>query len=152
MMTSVLTAPRGVLVEATTPVAAPETHFLDGAICWHLLGREQVGRLAVLVDGGAEVLQVAYRCREGRLFFRSAPDTEILDLTEHPRVAFEVDGLTMSASWSIVVRGTTRRLSSGSQILRSGAAALRSSRRAEKFDYFEIHPEQISGRLVPTPD
>jgi len=152
MTTSVLTAPRSTLDEAPTPEVAPETLFLDGAICWHLLSREQAARLAVLVDGGADVMAVRYLSHHGRVYFRSAPGTAVLETTEQPRVVLEADGRTVAMHWSVVVRGTVRRLGSGSEILRSGAGALRSSRRGEKFDYFEIQTEQISGRLVPARD
>lgn len=134
--------------EPSTPDGAPATIVLDGAACWHLLGREELGRLAISTDDGADIFPVNYLSRHGRLYFRSAPGTKILELTEHPRVAFEVDGVVTDGRWSVVVRGTVRRLGSEPEIVRSGVETLRSWQSGEKFNYFEIQPEQISGRLV----
>jgi len=126
----------------------PETTVLDGAACWRLLDGEGIGRLAISANDGADNFPLNYLCRDARLYFRSAPGTKIVELTEHPRVAFEVDGVTELARWSVVVRGTVRRLASDPEILRSGVDTLHTWQPGEKFNYFEIQPEQISGRLV----
>jgi uncharacterized protein len=106
--------------------------------------------LAIATDDGVDIFPLTYLSRHGRIYFRSAPGTKILELTEQPRVAFEVDGLSGLMRWSIVVRGTVRRLGSDPEILRSGVETLLSWQPGEKFNYFEIQPEQISGRLVRT--
>ena len=136
-------------VDATpTPGDTPETTVLDGAACWRLLDREGVGRLATSADDGVDIFPMNYLSSRGRLYFRSAPGAKILELTAHPRVAFEVDGQTESGRWSVVVRGTVRRLGADPEILRSGVDTLRSWQPSEKFNYFEIQPEQITGRFI----
>ena len=132
----------------TSPRIAPETTVLDGAACWRLLDREGIGRLAISRDDGVDIFPLNYLSIRGRLYFQSAPGTKIVELTEHPRVAFEVDGRTMLARWSVVVRGTARRLGSDPEILRSGVQTLRSWQSGEKFNHFEIQPEQIRGRFI----
>jgi len=124
------------------------TSVLDGAACWRLLDREGIGRLAVSTDDGPDIFPLNYLSALGRLYFRSAPGTKILELTQHPRVAFEVDGRTMLAKWSVVVRGTARRLGSEPEILRAGVHGLHAWQPGEKFNYFEIQPEQITGRFI----
>jgi len=147
-----LTSPRILLENTLDPQAAAdstdETTVLDGAACWRLLDREGIGRLAISTDDGADIFPMNYLSSHGRIYFRSAPGTKILELTQHPRVAFEVDGRTMLARWSVVVRGTVRRLGSEPEILRSGVAALQAWQPGEKFNYFEIQPEQIAGRFI----
>lgn len=157
MLTSLRIAPVAPVDETPTPDGMRETIVLDGAACWHLLDREGMGRLAISAADGAAIFPLNYLCSHGRLYFRSAPGTKIVELTEHPRVAFEVDGQVASGRamgdrWSVVVRGMVRRLGSDPEILRSGVDTLRSWHPGEKFNYFEIQPEQISGRLVPTDD
>jgi len=50
--------------------------------------------------------------------------------------------------YAVVVRGTVRRLGSEPEILRSGVAALQAWQPGEKFNYFELQPEQIAGRFI----
>ena len=150
-----LTSPRILWENTLDPQAAsadsadqPETTVLDGAACWRLLDREGIGRLAISADDGVDIFPMNYLSSHGRIYFRSAPGAKILELTQHPRVAFEVDGRTMLARWSVVVRGTVRRLGSEPEILRSGVSALRSWQPGAKYNYFEIQPEQIAGRFI----
>ena len=147
-----LTSPRILMENTLDPQAdsadEPETTALDGAHCWQMLEREGIGRLAVSTDDGVDIFPMNYLSSHGRIYFRSAPGTKILELTEHPRVAFEVDGRTMLARWSVVVRGTVRRLASEPEILRSGVDGLRTWQPGGKFNYFEIQPEQIAGRFI----
>lgn len=124
------------------------TTELDGAECWRLLDREGLGRLAVSTSDGVDIFPVNYLSSQARLYFRSAPGSKIIDLTRDPRVAFEVDGRTMLARWSVVVRGTARRLDSDAEILRSGIAELQAWQPGEKFNYFQIRPERITGRFI----
>lgn len=147
MMTSLPIAPNGAH-EAPIPEDAPGTTVLDGAACWRLLDGQGIGRLAISADDGVDIFPLNYLSRRGRLYFRSAPGTKIVELSRHPRVAFEVDDPSAPAPWSIVVRGTVRRLGSEPEILRSGVQNLRSWQPGEKFNYFEIQPERISGRLI----
>jgi len=147
-----LTSPRILMENTLDPQAdsadEPETTALDGAHCWQMLEREGIGRLAVSTDDGVDIFPMNYLSSHGRIYFRSAPGTKILELTEHPRAAFEVDGRTMLARWSVVVRGTVRRLASEPEILHSGVTSLRAWQPGEKFNYFEIQPEQIAGRFI----
>jgi nitroimidazol reductase NimA-like FMN-containing flavoprotein (pyridoxamine 5'-phosphate oxidase superfamily) len=128
--------------------AAAATTELDGAACWRLLGREGLGRLAVTTEDGVDIFPVNYLSSQARLYFRSAPGTKVVNVTRHPRIAFEVDGRTMLARWSVVVRGLVHRLASDPEILRSGVQSLHAWEPGGKFNYFEIVPEQISGRFI----
>jgi len=148
LMTSLRIHPEAFVDAMPTPGDTPGTTVLDGAACWRLLDREGIGRLAISLEDGVDIFPLNYLSSHGRLYFRSAPGAKILELTEHPRVAFEVEGEMDSARWSVVVRGTVRRLGADPEILRSGVETLRSWQPGEKFNYFEIQPEQISGRLI----
>ena len=134
--------------EPVVPDDDTDTVVLEGAACWRLLEREGIGRLAVSTDDGADIFPLNYLSAHGRLYFRSAPGTKLLELTEHPRVAFEVDGRTMLARWSVVVRGTVRRLGSEPEIVRSQVQSLHSWQPGDKFNYFELQPEHITGRFI----
>lgn len=126
----------------------PVTTELDDAECWRLLGREGIGRLAISVADGVDIFPLNYLSSRSRLYFRSAPGTKIVELMQNPRVAFEADGRTMLARWSVVVRGIVRRLGSEPEILQSGVEELATWEPGGKFNYFEIEPEQITGRFI----
>jgi len=148
MMTSPRIATEFSADEVAHTGKAAETTVLDGAACWRLLDGEGIGRLAISTDDGADIFPLNYLSRHARLYFRSGPGSKIVELTKHPRVAFEVDGRTLLARWSVVVRGTVRRLGSEPEILRSGIENLQTWQPGEKFNYFEIQPEQVSGRFI----
>ncbi len=148
MTTSPRTASGASSDETTIPDGALETTVLDDAACWRLLDREGIGRLAISRDDGVDIFPLNYLAHRGRLYFRSAPGTKILELTQHPRIAFEVDGRTLLARWSVVIRGTARRLGSDPEILLAGVDTLRTWQPGEKFNYFEVQPDQITGRFI----
>jgi nitroimidazol reductase NimA-like FMN-containing flavoprotein (pyridoxamine 5'-phosphate oxidase superfamily) len=138
------------------PVGAPESAdesendsvALDSVACWQFLGTSGVGRLAISVEDGVDIFPINYLARDGRIYFRSAPGTKIAELTQSPRVAFESDGRTMLARWSVVVRGTAHRLNSDAEIAQSGIEALHAWQPGDKFNYFEIRPELVTGRFI----
>ena len=132
------------------PGEPPGTSVLDTENCWRLLAGTGIGRLAISVDDGVDIFPLNYLSHDARLYFRSAPGSKIVELTRRPQVAFEVDGRANGAHWSVVVRGSARRLASDPEIEHSGIEALKPWQTGEKFNYFEILPQQLSGRLVRT--
>jgi nitroimidazol reductase NimA-like FMN-containing flavoprotein (pyridoxamine 5'-phosphate oxidase superfamily) len=125
-----------------------DTATLDAAGCWRQLGSQGIGRLAISTATGVDIFPLNYLAAEGVLFFRSAPGTKIIELTRDPRVAFEADGQTFLARWSVVVRGIARRLASDDEIESSGIQKLAVWQPGDKFNYFEIRPDVISGRFI----
>jgi nitroimidazol reductase NimA-like FMN-containing flavoprotein (pyridoxamine 5'-phosphate oxidase superfamily) len=125
-----------------------DTVVLDEESCWRLLGSTGVGRLAISTDSGVDIFPINYLSTEGKIFFRSAPGTKIVELTHDPRVAFEADEHTFLARWSVVVRGTARRLTTDDEIERSGIHRLATWQSGDKFNYFEINPNVVSGRFI----
>ncbi|MCS5716550.1 pyridoxamine 5'-phosphate oxidase family protein [Herbiconiux sp. CPCC 205763] len=133
--------------------AAPGTaEALDEAGCWELLGSNEIGRLAVVDDRGADIFPINYLVKDEAIFFRSAPGTKIVSLTEHPGVALEADGTADRKRWSVVVRGEARRLDYDSEIEASGVRNLPTMTDSEKWNYFGITPRTVTGirfRAVP---
>jgi nitroimidazol reductase NimA-like FMN-containing flavoprotein (pyridoxamine 5'-phosphate oxidase superfamily) len=126
----------------------PDTAIVDEEGCWRFLGANGIGRLAITTESGVDIFPINYLAAEGKIFFRSAPGSKIVELTRDPRVAFEADEHTFLARWSVVVRGTARRLVSDDEIERSGIDRLATWQAGDKFNYFEIQPTTISGRFI----
>ncbi|SDZ42812.1 pyridoxamine 5'-phosphate oxidase family protein [Herbiconiux ginsengi] len=135
------------------PEAAPSTvESLDMTECWELLRSNEIARLAVVDDRGADIFPINYLVNDGAVFFRSAPGTKIVSLTEHPGVALETDGTAARKRWSVVVRGDARRLDVDTEIEASGVQDLPTLTGTEKWNYFRITPRTVTGirfRAVP---
>ena len=80
------------------------------------------------------------------VYFRSAPGTKMVELTNAPRVAFEADGRDGARRWSVTIKGTAQRLAFDSEIEASGIQRLASLEPTEKFNYVRITPHSVSGR------
>lgn len=119
---------------------------LDREQCRRLLRTHELGRLALRRDETVDIFPINYLVFDDELYFRSAPGSKMIDLTDDPEVAFEIDGRSGRRLWSVVVHGVARRLSAGDEIERSGIEALRAAHPSDKFNYVAITTESISGR------
>jgi len=74
--------------------------------CLQLLGTEEVGRIAVVLDGRPEVFPVNYMVDGDRIMFRTEAGTKLSGATRAP-VVFEVDHLdpVTRSGWSVVMHG-----------------------------------------------
>ena len=118
---------------------------LDTDECWRLLADSTFGRLAVSDDDGADIFPINHLVKDRLVYFRSAPGTKIVSLTERPRVAFEADGIENRRRWSVVLRGTARRLGTEAEIEAAGVDELHTFTRSTKWNYFVITPRTLTG-------
>jgi osmotically-inducible protein OsmY/nitroimidazol reductase NimA-like FMN-containing flavoprotein (pyridoxamine 5'-phosphate oxidase superfamily) len=119
---------------------------LEPAACLRLLATEHLGRLAMQEATGVDIFPVNYLVHDGKIYFRSAPGAKMIRLTQAPDVAFEVDGHDRVWTWSVVVKGTARRLDDDAEIIAAGIEQAPTALPGEKFNYVRISPRQISGR------
>ncbi|MET0861458.1 MAG: pyridoxamine 5'-phosphate oxidase family protein [Microbacterium sp.] len=120
---------------------------LGTAECWRLLQERSFGRLAVAgVDGLPDVFPLNYTVHEECIYIRTARGSKLLDIARRPVAAFEIDGEDESSRWSVVVRGSARRLDIDAQIRASGVLALVSASPTAKHDVIRITPASVSGR------
>ena len=122
---------------------------LDASECRELIADSEFGRLAVRSDDGVDIFPINFLMHGDALYFRSGPESKLVDLTRDPRVAFEVDDRTATTAWSVVVRGHAVRLNSDSDIEASTVPALRTWHPGAKFNYVRIEIETITGRRFP---
>jgi uncharacterized protein len=117
--------------------------------CWQLLRSSSLGRLAVSVGGEPDIYPVNFVASDGRLLFRTAEGTKLLELTVNHRVAFETDGVGRDEAWSVVVKGTARALEKRSEIDAADQLPLRPLIPTLKYVYVEITPTLVTGRRFP---
>ena len=114
--------------------------------CWRLLGSARLGRVAVVLDDGVDIFPVNFLVKDRSIYFGSAPGSKLVDITEHPIVAFEADGIENRRRWSVVARGRATRLGFDSEIEESGVMDLHSLAPTDKWNYVRIEPTAVTGR------
>lgn len=121
---------------------------MDVEESWGLLLRSGLGRLATAAGSEADIFVVNYLVHDRTILFRSAPGSKLVELDEAPIVAFEVDGNDTHRYWSVVIRGTARRMTDQTEIIRSGVLELVSWSPSEKHEFVRIVPTSVTGRQV----
>lgn len=124
----------------------PDIEQLPEDECWALLASTELGRLAVVADDGVDVFPVNFVVKDRLIFFSTAPGSKLIDITEQSRVAFEADGIANRSRWSVVVKGSARRLALDSEIEESGVRALHTLSPTDKWNYVRITPTTVTGR------
>lgn len=119
---------------------------LDEEACWSLLGRNELGRLAVSVGGEPDIFPVNYVVDGPRLYFRTAPGSKLAELTANPRVAFEVDEHDDRSAASVVVKGSAHRVELQREIDELDALPLTPWIPTLKYRWVKITPDILVGR------
>jgi nitroimidazol reductase NimA-like FMN-containing flavoprotein (pyridoxamine 5'-phosphate oxidase superfamily) len=114
--------------------------------CWKLMATADLGRVGVVNDGGVDIFPVSFLVKDQVIYFSSAPGAKLMEMTRHPRVAFEADGIADRRRWSVVVRGEAKRLGFDSEIEESGVRSLRSMMPTAEWNYVRIEPRLVTGR------
>lgn len=125
---------------------SPDAVVLSEDECWDLLATRHVARLAIVTPSGPDIFPIDYLPAERRLAFRTAPGEKLARLAEDPRVALEVDGRDEAGLWSVVVRGTARRLAADDEIEAIGVLGLETSVPGGKWNFVVVTPSRVSGR------
>ncbi|MDQ2756947.1 MAG: pyridoxamine 5'-phosphate oxidase family protein [Actinomycetota bacterium] len=122
--------------------------------CWDLLRRAVVGRLAVIHGGAPDIFPVNHLVDHGSIVIRTAAGTKLATSAGRP-VAFEVDGHDLAAgtAWSVVVRGTARKILEREETLSALQLPLVPWHGGRKAWFLRIEPDEVTGRLlVLSPD
>ena len=121
--------------------------------CLRLLADNQVGRLAVSVQGQPIIFPVNYVLDGDVVIFRSDPGTK-LNAAGLARVAFEIDHVNteLKSGWSVVVQGIGRYITDAvdESSERRRSLPLDTWAPGERENWVEIVDPQISGRRLST--
>lgn len=132
-----------------------ERHSADERLtpeeCWKMLGDDGIGRLATVVvdpvtgSASPDIFPINYLVHEGKILFRSAPGSKLMDIAAQSAVAFEADGHRGRTHWSVVVRGQASRILFDEVIESSGILDLEATHPSEKWNYLQIEADVITG-------
>src|SRR5262245_13004238 len=95
--------------------------------CERHLRQEQIGRIAVIVDGHPAVFPVNYAVDDaGAIVFRTDEGTKLDALVQHGTVAFEVDGIDEERhlGWSVLAVGAAHRVTAPDELAKARALEL----------------------------
>ena len=129
------------MVETTNPVSEiPEES------AWGYLASVDVGRIAVFSDSTPEIYPVNF-CLDGEsVVFRSAPGSKLEKLVLDSHVAFEADGWTEEAGWSVVLRGKAEIITDDAELALCDKMPLLPWVPTVKRNYVRVEADQITGR------
>lgn len=119
---------------------------LTDAECWELLDNTRHGRIATSAAGELDIVPINYRASGGKLYLKTTPGTKLAELTIHPAIAFEADGIMADEAWSVVVKGAARVLEHSGEIEAAEAIGIETWLPTRKSVYVEITPSHIEGR------
>jgi nitroimidazol reductase NimA-like FMN-containing flavoprotein (pyridoxamine 5'-phosphate oxidase superfamily) len=90
----------------TTPNTIPAIEEISEEECVHLLERNTLGRIAIVVSKQPQIFPVNYAMSGRIVVFRTSAGTKLFHAPE-ATVAFEIDGYDPSTGvgWSVVVQG-----------------------------------------------
>lgn len=125
---------------------AGPVEVLDSAQCWQLLDSHNVGRLVTSVADHIDIVPINYRAHQGRILFRTAEGTKLVELTINDHVVFEVDHIAPSSAWSVVLHGTARILATSVEIATADTLDIPSWIPTPKHNIVEMQPTTITGR------
>lgn len=129
------------MVSAQDPVVR-----LTDPQCWERLASQQLGRIITHVGDVIDIFPVNYVVDDGEILFRTAEGSKLFELTVNDDVLFEVDDHTESDAWSVIIRGTARRLDTDDEVQHADTLPLHPWIPTLKHNYVRITPDQVSGR------
>lgn len=114
--------------------------------CWGYLDTAEVGRLATSVNDQPEVFPVNYVVDGQSIVFRTAAGSKLEDIVTNNRVAFEADGWTEEAGWSVVLRGKAEIITDDAELALCDKMPLLPWVPTVKRNYIRVEADQITGR------
>jgi nitroimidazol reductase NimA-like FMN-containing flavoprotein (pyridoxamine 5'-phosphate oxidase superfamily) len=121
--------------------------------CWRLVATQDVGRVAVEVDGLAEIFPVNFVVDGRAIVFRTDTGSKLEGLRHLDQVCFEVDAIDGRArsGWSVMVKGRPSELVRGDELARASALPLDYWAYGEKSHWLRVEPTSVTGRRLHRP-
>lgn len=128
---------------------------LDETQAWELLSSASFGRIALAIGGEPDIFPINFYAGEGRIVFRTAEGSKLVEVAVNPRVAIETDSIDGDRAWSVIAKGEARILVSTSDIEAADKLPLAPQVQTLKYNYVEVTVETITARrfvLGPEPE
>jgi hypothetical protein len=132
--------------------AESKIDVLSESACWQRLRSQEVGRLAVVVDGRPEIFPINYVVDHGSVVFRTAQGSKLAAIVAGSLVAFEIDGEDPGGAFSVVVKGGAAEIGDRYELFDALDLPLYSWHAAPKHHFIRILAEFVSGRRFEVQD
>ena len=122
---------------------------------WARLRSHSVGRVVTRVGDILDIFPINYVVDGQSLVLRTAEGTKLAEMVISGEVLFEVDHVDDRTAWSVVVRGSARRLETEADIAAAERLTLQPLVPTLKRNFVRITATSISGRefvLGPEPE
>lgn len=119
---------------------------LTEAECWEKLASHHVGRIVTNVGEVIDVVPLNYVVDNGTIVFRTGEGSKLSQLTVNNSVILQVDDYTSETGWSVVLRGTARRLETSEEVFAADQLSLKPMVATLKFNYVRIKAQSLTGR------
>ena len=132
------------------PASTPEhTELLEQHVCWDLLRRGTLGRLAVVIDGEPDIFPINYVVDHGTIVFRTDAGRKLSAAANRP-VAFEVDGYDVreAVAWSVVVHGIGTEIRETDDVIDAMGLSLVPWQQGAKPRFIRILASEVTGRRI----
>jgi len=122
---------------------------LDRATCWTLVGRQSVGRVAMLRRRRPMILPVTYVVDGETIIYRTAEGSTLVPFGSAEDMAFEIDGVDeeRQLGWSVLVVGRATIMRDQPEIERK-AAGLEPWAPGDRSVFVALRADEVSGRQV----
>ncbi|MDH3754952.1 MAG: pyridoxamine 5'-phosphate oxidase family protein [Acidimicrobiia bacterium] len=126
---------------------------LDYDDCWTRLKTHDLGRVAVVIRGNPFVFPVNYLVHDDVVVFRTGEGAKLDGVFTSPSVALEIDGIDPATgdAWSVIVVGQARMITDPDRRAEVEPRMPASWAAGDTPFLVEIHPDEVSGRLLPGP-
>ncbi len=124
---------------------------IGAAQCTELLSTQSVGRVAWQGPEGLQILPVTYVFSDGRIVFRTSPDSVLSELSSLSEVVFEVDEIDQvnHRGWSVVVRGQAEAVAEHQPLDRMLTdAGVVPWAPGDRNMLIQVTPQKVTGRMV----
>jgi nitroimidazol reductase NimA-like FMN-containing flavoprotein (pyridoxamine 5'-phosphate oxidase superfamily) len=123
---------------------------LTAEVCWMLLDRVPVGRVAFRLRGETVVLPVNHRVNGHSILIRTGEGSLLDGLAAGADAAFEVDETDAFAEtgWSVLIKGDAREVSDPTERAEVERLALHPWATGRKDHWIRIVPRSITGRAI----
>ncbi len=124
------------------------TETVTQAECWSILGRHDVGRLAVDIAGRPDIFPINYVVDGESIVFKTGAGTKFAGAVLGRHVAFEIDGSERDnrTVWSVVVKGIAHELDNMYDRFEADDLPLYPWVAELKPNYVRIEPGLVTGR------
>ena len=135
--------------EGTRSGTPGHTEHLDQHVCWELLRRGTIGRLAVVVDGEPDIFPINYVVDHGTIVYRTDAGRKLSAAANRP-VAFEVDGHDPAdaVAWSVVVHGIGSEIRETDEVIDAMGLTLVPLQAGAKARFIRIKASAVTGRRI----